>query len=114
MTTAGNEALDRLRREGRTTSLDAAAAADDDGEAQVFTVVDPERGPDLQPEDAELVQLVWTAASALSPKEYALLDMHVRQELGAEEIADEIGLSIGVGGGGCLGASGTPRTPRVP
>jgi RNA polymerase sigma factor (sigma-70 family) len=51
--------------------------------------------PHTQIEDKELAELVWRSAAALRPKEYALLDMHVRQELSVEELAESLGLSKG-------------------
>lgn len=42
-----------------------------------------------------MADLVWSAASALKPAEYALLDMHLRQGLSAEEMAAELGVAKG-------------------
>jgi hypothetical protein len=36
--------------------------------------------------DRELIELVWESAAALPPDEYALLDLHVRRRLAAEEL----------------------------
>lgn len=43
-------------------------------------------------EDSELAGIVWNAAAALTPRQYALLDMHLRRGLTAERIAE--GLQI--------------------
>jgi RNA polymerase sigma factor (sigma-70 family) len=39
-------------------------------------------------EDEELVGIVWGSASALSPKQYSLLDMHLRRRVTADELAE--------------------------
>jgi RNA polymerase sigma factor (sigma-70 family) len=62
-------------------------------DAEDFAQVDERRLVD--PEVAnhpDLAQLVWSAAAALPPEEYALLDMHLRQELTAEEMTFALGL----------------------
>ncbi len=55
--------------------------------------VDPHPGEDL--EHQEVASLVWEAASALNPREYTLLDMHIRQELSAAAIASVPGIRSG-------------------
>jgi hypothetical protein len=40
-----------------------------------------------------LADLVWDSAAALKPREYSLLDMHLRRSLSPEEIADATGVS---------------------
>jgi RNA polymerase sigma factor (sigma-70 family) len=42
--------------------------------------------------DAELVRLVWEAAAALGPRDYALLDLQLRKGLGPRELAREFGV----------------------
>ena len=41
----------------------------------------PGRGPESEAEARDAGQLVWAAAAALEPRQYAVLDMSVRQEL---------------------------------
>jgi DNA-directed RNA polymerase specialized sigma24 family protein len=41
-------------------------------------------------------QAVWSSAAALAPQDYALLDLHVRRGLGADELA--VGLGVARGG----------------
>jgi DNA-directed RNA polymerase specialized sigma24 family protein len=43
--------------------------------------------PSVAGGDAETAALVWEAATALSPRDYAVLDLHVRQGLDSAEIA---------------------------
>ena len=49
--------------------------------------------PELSAGDAELPSLVWEAATALNPRDYALLDLHLRQGLDATEIGHVMGVS---------------------
>jgi RNA polymerase sigma factor (sigma-70 family) len=83
---ARNGALDELRRRSRLA-----------GEPLVYATADPSRLADPQAvaEDNELVELVWTSAEALTPDEYSLLDMHVRQGFDAEQLADALELERG-------------------
>jgi predicted DNA-binding protein YlxM (UPF0122 family) len=53
------------------------------------------RDPERSSRDRELAALVWEAAAALSATDYALLDLHVRQDLDADEIAEQLGLGKG-------------------
>src|SRR3954466_7952495 len=78
---ARNQALDELRRRSRLA-----------GEPLVYAKADPSRLADPQAvaEDNELIELVWTSAEALTPDEYSLLDMHVRQGFDAEQLADAL------------------------
>ena len=88
---ARNEAIDELRRRKRLQSMDEA----DDGPrfdiADTSELDEPGRAIDVE----ETAALVWDAASALNPKEYTLLDMHIRQELPAEEMASVLGVRVG-------------------
>lgn len=43
--------------------------------------------------DKELVELVWDSAAALGADEYSLLDLQVRRQLGAEELAEHVGIA---------------------
>jgi len=49
--------------------------------------------PELSAGDAELPSLVWEAATALNPRDYALLDLHLRQGLDATEVGHVMGVS---------------------
>ena len=62
-----------------------------------FDAPDPSRlgDPALATGDHELAALVWEAASALNPRDYALLDLHVRQGLESAEIARVLGVAKG-------------------
>jgi RNA polymerase sigma factor (sigma-70 family) len=46
-------------------------------------------------ETKELAELVWTSAAGLRAEEYALLDLHVRRGLNADELADSLGVRRG-------------------
>ena len=46
-------------------------------------------------ETKELAELVWTSAAGLRAEEYALLDLHVRRGLSADELADSLGVRRG-------------------
>lgn len=49
--------------------------------------------PSVAGGDAETAALVWEAATALSPRDYAVLDLHVRQGLDSAEIASVLAMS---------------------
>jgi hypothetical protein len=60
-----------------------------------FIAIDPQRMPNAATvqQDVDLRELVWEAATEGGASEYSLLDMHLRRNLGAPEIAE--GLSVG-------------------
>ena len=70
------------------------------GEAEedpIYTIVDESRlaDPSIAAHDQELVDLVWESAAALSPSEYTLLDLHLRQGLDADELSEALGVAKG-------------------
>jgi RNA polymerase sigma factor (sigma-70 family) len=91
---AHNTAVTRAERGGRSVPLPAPVHEEAFG---TFDVPDPSRldNPEIVAEDHELASLVWEAATALNPRDYALLDMHVRQGLESAEIAEVMGVSKG-------------------
>jgi RNA polymerase sigma factor (sigma-70 family) len=91
---AHNTAITRAERAGRTVPLPRPQHEEAFG---AFDVPDPSRldNPELAAGDAELASLVWEAASALNPRDYALLDLHVRQGLESAEIAGVMNVSKG-------------------
>lgn len=94
-TIARNRAIDELRRGRRQVSL--SAGEDGEGGTLQDVLADDDRlsDPGKAADDADLSDLVWTAASSLSPQEYSLLDMHVRQSLTAEEMAEVLDVRAG-------------------
>ena len=93
-TVARNKAIDELRHGRRQVPLEER---DGDGQEIPFAHVETHQAanPQAAAQDHELADLVWSAASALKPAEYALLDMHLRQGLSAEEMAAELGVAKG-------------------
>lgn len=91
---AHNTAVTRAERAGRMVPLPAPAHEEAFG---TFDVPDPCRldNPEIAAGDHELAALVWEAATALNPRDYALLDLHVRQGLESAEIAGVMGVSKG-------------------
>ena len=89
---ARNLAIDELRRRQRL-----ASPRSDDDEDPIYTLVDDHRlaDPSIAAHDQELVDLVWESAAALSPQEYSLLDLHLRQGLDADELASALGVAKG-------------------
>lgn len=77
----------------RRTSLTYTSAAADEPEPD-FAEVDEGRllDPTAVAADRELRNLVWSAARSLSPKEYMLLDMHLRQGLSTDELTGMVGM----------------------
>jgi DNA-directed RNA polymerase specialized sigma24 family protein len=60
-----------------------------------FVQMDPARAVDFQPaqQEGELRELVWQSATELSPREYALLDLNLRREMDAGQLAAVVGIS---------------------
>lgn len=95
---AHNLALTRLERQQRI-----APRPQSDGEQPggftdpLLRQVDTDRlaNPEQAAEALALVDLVWEAAQALDRRQYALLDLHVRQGLDSAEIAEVLGVSKG-------------------
>ena len=89
---ARNATLNHLERAGRTRPLTVTA---DDGAEMTFDAVDPARLGD--PEEAaqarEMATLVWEAAKGLEPRQFTLLDLHLRQGLESAEIAEIMGVT---------------------
>lgn len=90
---ARNAAIDEVRHRRR----ELPAQDEDDEGPSVFAhlAAGPRSDPVAVAQDRELVDLVWSSAAALSAQEYSLLDMHVRRDLGADELADALGLTKG-------------------
>ena len=88
---ARNLAIDELRRRQRIAPPRSGGRGSDlhDRRRQ------PARDPSIAAHDQELVDLVWESAAALSPSEYTLLDMHLRQGLDADEISEALGVAKG-------------------
>ncbi len=84
--TAHNLALNHVTRARPTGSVEDVALGD---------------RPDLAPGPEDLAmagaaaELVWAAASSLEARQYAALDLSVRQELSTREIADVLGVPAG-------------------
>ncbi|MCZ6707641.1 MAG: sigma-70 family RNA polymerase sigma factor [Chloroflexi bacterium] len=89
-TVARNAAIDEQRHGRRQIAADGAQTIS-------FTAVDEhtDSNPERLAQRRELADLVWGAATGLSPGDYALLDMHVRQGMPAEELADALGITRG-------------------
>ncbi len=91
-TIARNTALNRLERNKRTRPL---TFEDEEGGEVSFDVVDTDRFADpAEAAEAEAMgSLVWRAAAGLDPKQFSLLDLHLRQGLDSGEIADVLGVT---------------------
>jgi RNA polymerase sigma factor (sigma-70 family) len=93
-TIAHNVAVTRAERAGRVGSPPSPVHEEAFGS---FDVPDPSRldNPELVAGDHEAAALVWEAATALNARDYALLDLHVRQGLESADIATLMGVSKG-------------------
>jgi RNA polymerase sigma factor (sigma-70 family) len=94
----GNDVAAWLFATARASALDALRYRRDRNcdvrEALQFTRVDGDRVPDATVVfDRELAELVWDAAAALSREEYSLLALHVRHDLPADAIGEQLGLN---------------------
>lgn len=94
-TVARNAAIDELRYTNRLVSHSEDTG--DQDQSYNFTLIDSSKlsNPQAILEDQELVNLVWQSAVALRPQDYSLLDLHVRQGLSADELAENLGASKG-------------------
>ncbi len=93
-TIAHDTAVTRAERAGATPPLPVPSHDEAFG---TFDVPDPSRldDPALAGEDHELAGFIWEAASSLNPRDYALLDLHVRQGLESAEIAHVLNVGKG-------------------
>ncbi len=78
---AHNLAMNQVTRQRPTDQIDEA-----------LEVATGERGPEEQVLADDAAQLVWAAAASLEPRQYAVLDLTVRQELTTPEVAEAMGL----------------------
>ncbi len=94
-TIARNSAIDEMRYGKRLGSGDEPTEGG--GGPPLFAQPDPSRSSSAEAvlEDNEMTELVWSSAAALSPKQYSLLDMHLRRGLSAEELAESLHLTRG-------------------
>lgn len=53
-------------------------------------------GADAALEDEEMINLVWASVASMSPKQYSLLDLHLRRRFTAEELAEGLHLTTGM------------------
>jgi RNA polymerase sigma factor (sigma-70 family) len=92
---AHNEAIDETRRRKRFAR--PGASREDDGLDDELGQIEESRSdnPETALGDREIASLVWRAAQGLNRSDYALLDMHVRQELSSEEMATALGIKPG-------------------
>jgi RNA polymerase sigma factor (sigma-70 family) len=88
---ARKTALDRIPRSNRPAE---GTSREFIGRPPAFAQLDASVPPRVQAalQDEELVDIVWNAAAILSPKQYSLLDMHLRRRITADELAE--GLSV--------------------
>lgn len=92
-TIARHNALDELRRGSRTAV--PPETENEDGPAYEQMDVSRLADPETVAEDRELAELVWSAAGALNPREYTILDLHLRQGLSASELSETLGVTRG-------------------
>ena len=93
---AHNTALNRLQKSKRIVRP-AEREGGEQEESVLYQQVDTDRLADPQAAlaDREMAALVWEAAAGLDRKQYALLDLHVRQGMDSAEIAEVMGVSKG-------------------
>ncbi|HEX9230247.1 MAG TPA: sigma-70 family RNA polymerase sigma factor, partial [Arthrobacter sp.] len=82
---ARNTAINEIRRKKRWGAVVVSEPSREDSTA--FEGIDTSRlsNPEDALEAKELVDLVWESAAALGPKEYSLLDLHLRRDLAPGE-----------------------------
>src|SRR5574341_880952 len=94
-TIARNAAINELRRNKRLRTTTFGES--EQRTSLPFDRVDTNRMVDPQSlvHDRYYVDLVWSSAAALNPQDYSLLDLHLRKDLGVEELASTLGVSRG-------------------
>lgn len=92
---AHNTALNRIEKQKRISR--PPVGEEEAEESRIYQQVDKDRLADPQAAlvDEETASLVWEAAAGLDRRQYALLDLHVRQGLDSAEIAQVMGVSKG-------------------
>ena len=89
---ARSAAIDRLRRQGKTVSLDAA---DDEGEAAAAEIPDAGPSPGERFESKATAEDVRRAVAALPEGPRQVLLMRIEGEVSFKEIASELGVPLG-------------------
>ena len=94
-TIARNSAINEIRRGRRVVHLDDEMQ--EPKYTPVFARIDADRlsDPESIAQDSELAELVWTSAAALNPREYSLLDLHLRRGLSTDALSQTLGVSKG-------------------
>ena len=84
----------RARRRGRLVG-DAAVPVEDGIGAHAFAQPDfsEDAMGEHDPGDAEAAAAVWEFAAQLSPKQYSLIDLHLRRGLRVDELAETLGFT---------------------
>lgn len=92
-TIARNTALNRIEKAGRSRPM--PVVGEDSDETLELYIVDTDRlgSPQDAVQAEEIASLVWEAASGLNPKQYSLLDLHIRQGLDSGDIAEVLNVS---------------------
>jgi RNA polymerase sigma factor (sigma-70 family) len=92
-TSARKNAIDRMPRSHRPVS--GTTPREFIGRPPPFSQLDASISPRVQAalEDEELVEIVWNSAAVLSPKQYSLLDLHLRRRITADELAKGLGVT---------------------
>jgi len=87
---AHDAAIDDIRHRSSLPDSDV----DDQAEDLDFAKLDASRlvNPEPVARDPELVGLVWEAVETLSPRDYMLLDLHLRQGFAPDELAEALSL----------------------
>jgi RNA polymerase sigma factor (sigma-70 family) len=81
---ASHTALDEQRQRHPADDID-----------QRLDLANPAPGPEDQLTSKEAAALVWSAAASLEPRQYAVLDLTVRQQLTTPEVAAVLGIDAG-------------------
>jgi RNA polymerase sigma factor (sigma-70 family) len=81
---ANHAALDEQRQRHPAEDID-----------ERFDLTTTAPGPEDQVASKEAAALVWSAAASLEPRQYAVLDLTVRQQLTTHEVAEALGIDPG-------------------
>ena len=93
-TIARNLSISKIRGQRSMLSLDYSEEGEDESTlADIVADTDVGGAPEESAERNDLAAMVWAVAAGLDARQYTVLDLSVRQELGPEEMASVLGVT---------------------
>ena len=93
-TIARNLSISKIRGQRSVLSLDYSEEGEDESTlSDILADTDTGGAPEESAVRSDLASMVWAVAAGLDPRQYTVLDLTVRQELGPEEMANVLGVT---------------------